>query len=81
MSELRELAKNLTGIAANKELPEGEELGAKFTFGGETYYVTQREIDRVKNLPTPEEMTDMVARFNRLWPTPGSVSIEPRDSE
>jgi hypothetical protein len=59
------LSKGLTGVAAHRELPEGETLGATFTFGGETYYVTQAEVDRVKNLPSADEIRGMVARFNQ----------------
>lgn len=71
MSGLDELSKGLYGIAAHRELPEGEEFGASFVIGGEAWIVTQREVDRVKNLPTIDEVRAMVAGLNRTgWVRP-----------
>lgn len=66
MSALDDLSSNLHGVAAHREPPEGETIGASFTFEGDTWFVTQAEVDRVKNLPSAEEIQSMVASVNRL---------------
>lgn len=66
-------------ISAHLEIPEGETLGASFTFAGETWYVTQSEIDRVKNLPSASELTAMIATFNRFMLDPAAPEQELAD--
>lgn len=59
------LAPQLTGMQAHKVLPAGHTIGTTFEHDGTTYYVTQAELDRIYNLPTAEEITNIVAAFNR----------------
>lgn len=70
------IAPSLTGMAAHKELPAGQELGLTFEHQGQTYYVTQAELDRIGNLPTAEEITAMVAKFRDLF-TPARQHDQP----
>lgn len=64
----------LTGIAAHSKPPEGQAIGATFTMGGQMYYVTEAELERIRNLPSAQEVTAMVARVNGMFgwgdPTP-----------
>jgi hypothetical protein len=56
----------LLGVAAHRSLPEGETIGAVFWHCGEKYYVTQAEMDRIKNLPSADEIRGMVAKFEAI---------------
>lgn len=56
----------LTGITVHRTLPEGQELGASFVLDSEVLYVTQAEFDRVKNMPSAEEVRSMIAKFQNL---------------
>lgn len=57
---------SLTGIQVFRELPAGQELGGEIQIKGETFVVTRRELDRLKNLPTAEEARAYVDKFHEL---------------
>ncbi len=51
----------LSGIAVHRTIPEGHTAGMAFPWEGETFYITQAELDRVRSLPSVEEINRQVA--------------------
>ena len=60
---------SLSAVALHRALPEGHELGAVVAIEGSLYCVTQAEIDRIKSMPTADEIKLQVAAIQKYFPT------------
>jgi len=58
----------LSGVTVHRTLPDGEELGAVFVHEGELYCVTQSEVDRIRSMPSVDEIRRQVAAIQKYFP-------------